>query len=428
MLDRFLNLPALEVAAVFALNLGGREAFSGARPSTLSSSRAAPVSSPWPTSSKPGASPASTQTAAQSSSPASRRAPSPPRRCSSPKGEPSRNVFVVKSGLLGVWLEKPSGGSWMVRSLLSRGMAPRRVERARWPRTCAARRRSLRRALPSEVWLILPAEKVRAVMGGSISPSVSGSPSTGQIHRIDSFFSMHETMGQSTCRSGTTSFSCIQRLESVRRGDHPPPGRGKHGDGVPRRTWLAGYLRRRRQRYAGGGRGARFVLRAPRRHPSASRRASPPSPAPARRWRSSTPSASRSSASGAPSRSSPCSNDSAESTGFRTSQARRNRANFVRNGYGRGVSMNYRKNSPQAQRFRRETPNGVRTTRPGSASRWPRPREPQARDRRSLRRRGNDAYLAASWSIRRPRSSWSRAAIPAAPTASTTSPPASCAR
>src|SRR5262249_10191708 len=31
------------------------------------------------------------------------------------EGDPSRNVFVVKSGLLGVWLEKPSGGSWLVR-------------------------------------------------------------------------------------------------------------------------------------------------------------------------------------------------------------------------------------------------------------------------------------------------------------------------
>ena len=31
------------------------------------------------------------------------------------EGEPSRNVFVVKSGLVGVWLEKPSGGSWLVR-------------------------------------------------------------------------------------------------------------------------------------------------------------------------------------------------------------------------------------------------------------------------------------------------------------------------
>jgi CRP-like cAMP-binding protein len=31
------------------------------------------------------------------------------------EGEPSKNVFVVRSGLLGVWLEKPSGGQWMVR-------------------------------------------------------------------------------------------------------------------------------------------------------------------------------------------------------------------------------------------------------------------------------------------------------------------------
>src|SRR4029078_2625348 len=31
------------------------------------------------------------------------------------EGDPSENVFIVKSGLMGVYLEKPSGGSWLVR-------------------------------------------------------------------------------------------------------------------------------------------------------------------------------------------------------------------------------------------------------------------------------------------------------------------------
>ena len=37
---------------------------------------------------------------------------------------------------------------------------------------------------------------------------------TKQIHRIDSFFSMHETMGQLDVQVRDDVLSCIQRLES----------------------------------------------------------------------------------------------------------------------------------------------------------------------------------------------------------------------
>lgn len=41
------------------------------------------------------------------------------------EGDPSRNVFVVKSGLVDVWLEKPAGGSWLVRCCFPDGCSAR---------------------------------------------------------------------------------------------------------------------------------------------------------------------------------------------------------------------------------------------------------------------------------------------------------------
>jgi CRP-like cAMP-binding protein len=128
------------------------------------------------------------------------------------EGNPSCDIFVVKSGLLGVWLEKPSGGSWMVRSCFpgwllgessvlggSDGLPPR----------CTA---SLRAERPSEVWT-LPATYVRALMDDD-PVFAQRIAETKQIHRIDSFFSMHETMGQLDVHVRDEVLSCLERLES----------------------------------------------------------------------------------------------------------------------------------------------------------------------------------------------------------------------
>lgn len=124
------------------------------------------------------------------------------------EGEPSRNVFVVKSGLLGVWLEKPSGGSWLVRCCFpgwllgeSSVLAPNPV--------CTA---SLRAERVSEVWTI-PAAAMRAIMDEDLAFGLRIAQ-TKQIHRIDSFFSMHETMGQLDVQVRDEMLSCIQRLET----------------------------------------------------------------------------------------------------------------------------------------------------------------------------------------------------------------------
>jgi CRP-like cAMP-binding protein len=116
---------------------------------------------------------------------------------------------VVKSGLVGVWLEKPTGGSWMVRccfpgwllgeSCVLGGPAP----------ICTA---SLRAERVSEVWII-PAGVIRAAMEAD-DAFAARIAATKQLHRIDSFFSMHETMGQLDVQVRDEVLSCIQRVES----------------------------------------------------------------------------------------------------------------------------------------------------------------------------------------------------------------------
>jgi CRP-like cAMP-binding protein len=125
------------------------------------------------------------------------------------EGDPSRNLFVVKSGLLGVWLEKPSGGSWMVRSCFPGWLLGETSVLGPPGARCTA---SLRAERVSEVWT-LPADAVRAVMDED--PAFAQRiAETKQIHRIDSFFSMHETMGQLDVQVRDDVLSCIQRLES----------------------------------------------------------------------------------------------------------------------------------------------------------------------------------------------------------------------
>ncbi len=125
------------------------------------------------------------------------------------EGEPSKNVFVIRSGLIGVWLEKPSGGSWMVRCCYPGwllGESSVLVETA--PR-CTA---TLRAERVSEVWVI-PAPIVKLAMKKD-QTFADRIAATKQLHRIDSFFSMHETMSQLDVHVRDEMLACIQRLET----------------------------------------------------------------------------------------------------------------------------------------------------------------------------------------------------------------------
>jgi CRP-like cAMP-binding protein len=205
--DRF-DLPALEVAAVFALNLEGREAFAGSPIHTLlerSRARLKPLESLFEARSFSGLAEGAREEIARH---AVLRTLAPEEMLVT-EGDPSRNVFVVKSGLIGVWLEKPSGGSWMVRSCFPGWLLGESSVLGGPGARCTA---SLRAERVSEVWT-LPAEHVRRTM--QADPAFARRiAETKQIHRIDSFFSMHETMGQLDVQVRDDVLSCIQRLES----------------------------------------------------------------------------------------------------------------------------------------------------------------------------------------------------------------------
>jgi len=207
--DRF-DLDSLEKAAVLALELIGRDAFAGSTVHALleqSRTRLKPFFSIFDTRSF----------AELPEDLRTKLAPSIHLRTLTPgetlvsEGEPSRKVFVVKSGLVGVWLEKPSGGQWLVRCcfpgwLLGEGS----VLGGPSPKCMA----SLRAERVSEVWTV-DAESIRAIMEQDLAFG-QRIAETKQIHRIDSFFSMHETMGQLDVQVRDEMLSCIQRLETFK--------------------------------------------------------------------------------------------------------------------------------------------------------------------------------------------------------------------
>jgi len=205
--DRF-DLDSLEKAATLALELVGREAFGGSPVHSLleqSRARLKPFSSIYDARSFAGL-------------PIELRAKLDPYitlRTLAPgetlvnEGDPSQNVFVVKSGLLGVWLEKPSGGSWLVRCCFPGWLLGESSVLGTGSPRCTA---SLRAQRVSEVW-ICPAATVRELMETDLAFGVRIAE-TKQLHRIDSFFSMHETMGQLDVQVRDEMLKCIQRLET----------------------------------------------------------------------------------------------------------------------------------------------------------------------------------------------------------------------
>jgi len=205
--DRF-DLPALEKAAALALQLSGRDAFAGSPIHGLleqSRARLKPLASLFDARSFAGLPDDLRERIARH---VVLRTLAPEEMLVT-EGEPSLNVFVVKSGLLGVWLEKPSGGSWMVRCCFPGWLLGESSVLGGPGARCTA---SLRAERVSEVW-ILPATEVRALMETDLAFG-QRIAETKQIHRIDSFFSMHETMGQLDVQVRDDVLSCIQRLES----------------------------------------------------------------------------------------------------------------------------------------------------------------------------------------------------------------------
>lgn len=206
--DRF-DMESLEKAAAIALELDGREAFAGSPIAVLleqSRARLNVLDQIFDARTFQGIEPGVRDSLA---SHITLRTLAPGETLVS-EGEPSENVFVVKSGLVGVWLEKPSGGSWLVRCcfpgwLLGESSVIGPPESARCTATLKAER-------VSEVWVIA-AEHVRAAMLADEAFGIR-MRNTKQLHRIDSFFSMHETMSQLDVQVRDEMLSCIQRVET----------------------------------------------------------------------------------------------------------------------------------------------------------------------------------------------------------------------
>jgi CRP-like cAMP-binding protein len=205
--DRF-DLPALERAAGVALGLSGRSTFSGSPIHKLlerSRARLKPLDDLFRAQSLAGL----TEAQREELAPHVALRTLGPEEMLVTEGDPSRYFFVVKSGLLGVWLEKPTGGSWMVRCCFPGWLLGESSVLGGPDPRCTA---SLRAERVSEVW-VLPAEAVRAIMDEDLA-FAQRIAATKQTHRIDSFFSMHETMGQLDVQVRDDVLSCLQRLES----------------------------------------------------------------------------------------------------------------------------------------------------------------------------------------------------------------------
>ena len=204
--DRF-DLNALERAAALALDVGGRDAFEGSAIHTLlerSRARLKPIARLTDAPSLAGLGP---ELAGRLVASTTRRTLAPGEALVN-EGDPSSNVFVVRSGLLGVWLEKPSGGSWLVRCCFPGWLLGESSVLAGQDARCTA---SLRAERVSDVW-VLPAAAVRVAMDEDLAFGLRIAQ-TKQMHRIDSFFSMHETMGQLDVQVRDDMLSCFQRLE-----------------------------------------------------------------------------------------------------------------------------------------------------------------------------------------------------------------------
>ncbi len=124
------------------------------------------------------------------------------------EGEPSRNVFVVKSGLLGVHLETPEGGTRLVRSCFPGWLLGESSVLVDDDPRCSA---TLRAERPSEVWVI-DASVLKDGMKSNAGLR-HRIEATKSLHRIDSFFSMHESLSQLEAIVRDELLACIKQIQ-----------------------------------------------------------------------------------------------------------------------------------------------------------------------------------------------------------------------
>jgi CRP-like cAMP-binding protein len=123
------------------------------------------------------------------------------------EGEPSRNMFVIKSGLIGVHLELPEGGTRLVRTCYPGWLLGESSVLVPDDPRCTA---TLRAEKPTEVWVI-DAGILKDIMKENQDVRYR-IEATKHLHRIDSFFSMHETLGQLEAIVRDDLLACISRI------------------------------------------------------------------------------------------------------------------------------------------------------------------------------------------------------------------------
>lgn len=123
------------------------------------------------------------------------------------EGDPSRSVYIIRSGVLAVVLETPGGAPRRVRCCFPGWLLGESSVLSTDDPRCTA---TLRAERVSEVWTI-----DSGVLGAVMSHNEAVRDriaATKQIHRIDSFFSMHETMGQLDVQVRDEMLGCIKRI------------------------------------------------------------------------------------------------------------------------------------------------------------------------------------------------------------------------
>jgi CRP-like cAMP-binding protein len=204
--DRF-DMAALEKCAAMAMTLVTREQFAAtsiSRQLEASKARMRPLGSMWEASSLAAIRPEEREWLAAHA----------PLRTLAPnevllrEGDPSRNVFVIKSGLVAILIDMGDGNLRRVRycypgwllgesSVLLNG---------------ATATATLRAHGPTEVFAI-SGEALKLVMAQN--PALRRRiAATKHMHRLDSFFTTHEALGQLDVQVRDDVIECVQRIEA----------------------------------------------------------------------------------------------------------------------------------------------------------------------------------------------------------------------
>jgi CRP-like cAMP-binding protein len=126
------------------------------------------------------------------------------------EGDPSLSVFVIKSGLVAVLLETASGVQRMVRCCYPGWLLGESSVLSEKGARCTA---SLRAERSTEVWAV-EASVLAMIMAQNdgLKKRISA---TKHIHRIDSFFSMHETLGQLDVAVRDEVLGCLHSIQVI---------------------------------------------------------------------------------------------------------------------------------------------------------------------------------------------------------------------